>query len=44
VEASYKVMVDNLKEGGHFGDLDINGRVILKSLTDKMPVDWIHMA
>jgi len=42
VEAAYKVMVENLKERGHFGDLDINGRTILKSL--KMSVDWIHMA
>ena len=41
--ASYKVMVENLKERGHFGDLDINGRTILKSLKDKMSVDRIHM-
>jgi len=44
VGASFKVKVENLKERGHFGDLDINGRTILTTLTDEMPVDWIHMA
>lgn len=41
-------MVENLKERererDNFGDLDTNGRIILKSLKDKTSVDWIHLA
>jgi hypothetical protein len=40
-----KVMVGNLIVRGHFEDLGINGRIILKWVLNRMrSLGWIHLA